>query len=198
MQHFGGAAMALAAGDLWPTLAVAAGAAEKRADLSPDLPAGTRAEAILEALPGKKPLIKLTYRPPNYETPASYLDSLFTPNNAFFVRYHLADIPEVDERSWKLRVGGEAVGSPIELTLDDLRRFEPVQLAAVCMCAGNRRGLFQPHVPGIQWGSGAIGNAVWKGVRLGDVLNRAGIKKEAVEIAFDGADGPSPKGRPIS
>src|SRR5512132_2677038 len=75
VQHFGGAALALGAGDLWPTLAVAAGAAEQRPNLSPDLPAGTRAEAILEALPGKKPLIKLTYRPPNYETPVSYLDS---------------------------------------------------------------------------------------------------------------------------
>src|SRR5512132_2677040 len=121
---------------------------------------------------------------------AGQLPGQFTPNDAFFVRYHLADIPEVDERSWKLRVGGEAVGTPIELTLDDLRRFKPVELAAVCMCAGNRRGLFQPHVPGVQWGSGAIGNAVWKGVRLGDVLDRAGIKKEAVEVAFDGADAP--------
>src|SRR5512132_2240519 len=184
VQHFGGAALALGAGDLWPTLAVAAVAAEQHPNLSPDLPAGTRAEAILEALPGKKPLVKLTYRPPNYETPVSYLDSLFTPNDAFFVRYHLADIPEVDERSWKLRVGGEAVGSPLELTLDDLRRFEPAELVAVCMCAGNRRGLFPPHVPGVQWGSGAIGNAVGQGVRLGDVLDRAGIKKEAVEVAF--------------
>jgi DMSO/TMAO reductase YedYZ molybdopterin-dependent catalytic subunit len=196
VQHFGGAAMALGAGDLWSTLAAATGTAEQRPNLSPDRPAGTRAEAILEALPGKKPLIKLTYRPPNYETPVSYLDSLFTPNDAFFVRYHLADIPEVDEGSWKLRVGGEAVGSPIELTLDDLRRFEPVELAAVCMCAGNQRGLFQPHVPGIQWGSGAMGNAVWKGARLNDVLNRAGIKKEAIEIAFDGADAPVAEGTP--
>jgi DMSO/TMAO reductase YedYZ molybdopterin-dependent catalytic subunit len=190
MHRFAGAAMALGAGHLRPVPAVAAGAAEQPPDLSPDFPAGTRAEALLEALPGKKPLIKLTYRPPNYETPVGYLDSLLTPNEAFFVRYHLADIPEIDERSWTLRVGGEAVGSPLELTLDDLRRFEPVELTAVCMCAGNRRGLFQPHVPGVEWGSGAIGNAVWKGVRLGDVLDRAGIKKEAVEVAFDGADAP--------
>lgn len=189
IQGLGAAGMGLAAGDFWPTPArVAAGA--QRPDLSPELPAGTRAEAIIEALPGKKPLIKLTYRPPNYETPASYLDGLFTPNDAFFVRYHLADIPEVDARSWKLRVGGEAIGAAIELELDDLRRFEPVELAAVCMCSGNRRGLFQPHVPGVQWGSGAIGNAVWKGARLKDLLNRAGIKKEAVEVAFDGADAP--------
>src|SRR5512132_1606410 len=62
VQHFGGAALALGAEDLWPALAAAAGAAEQRPDLSPDLPAGTRAEAILEALPGKKPLVKLTYR----------------------------------------------------------------------------------------------------------------------------------------
>jgi hypothetical protein len=64
--------------------------------LSPLLPAGTRAEAVLDALPGKKPLIKLTYRPPNYESPLAYLRTAITPNDEFFVRYHLADIPQVD------------------------------------------------------------------------------------------------------
>ena len=64
--------------------------------LEPQLPEGVRAEAVLEALPGKAPLIKLTYRPPNYETPLAYFNELLTPNEAFFVRYHLSDIPEVD------------------------------------------------------------------------------------------------------
>jgi hypothetical protein len=77
----------------------------------------------------------------------------------------------------------------MEFTMQELRRgFEEVELAALCMCSGNRRGLFQPHVPGVQWGYGAMGNARWKGIRLRDVLNRAGVKKEAIEVTLDGAD----------
>jgi DMSO/TMAO reductase YedYZ molybdopterin-dependent catalytic subunit len=153
------------------------------------LPSGALKSAILDALPGKRPLIKKTFRPPNYETPVEYFNDTFTPNDAFFVRYHLADIPEVKADVWRLHIGGDAVQQPLELTLADLKRnHEVIEIAAVCQCSGNRRGLYQPHVPGIQWGYGAMGNAVWKGVRLRDVLNKAGVKKEALEVAFDGAD----------
>src|ERR1700688_4035620 len=76
-------------------------------DLPRGLPSGVRAEAVLEALPGKKPLIKLSYRPPNYETPIANFRTAITPNDAFFVRYHLADIPTVDAGTWRLTVGGE-------------------------------------------------------------------------------------------
>jgi len=79
-------------------------------NLSPLLPEGTRAEAILDTLPGKKPLIKLSYRPPNYESPIGYLGTVITPNDAFFVRYHLSDIPQVDPRTWNLAIGGD--GAP--------------------------------------------------------------------------------------
>ena len=158
--------------------------------IAPDLPEGTRQEAVLDALPGKAPLLKLAYRPPNYETPIHYFDHLLTPNEAFFVRYHLADIPEIDPAAWRLRVGGDGVERSFELTLDELKRFEPVDVVAVCLCSGNRRGLFQPHVPGVEWGYGAMGNARWKGARLKDILNRAGVRRDAVEVAFDGADGP--------
>lgn len=161
------------------------------APLTEGLPAGVADIARLEALPGKRPLIKLTYRPPNYETPVEYFDSVITPNDAFFVRYHLADIPEVDPATWRLSIGGAAAGQPFALSLDQLRQeFEPVEVVAVCQCSGNRRGLSQPHVQGIQWGLGAMGNARWKGARLKDVLARAGLKPEAVEIAFAGADAP--------
>jgi len=64
-------------------------AAESSSAVTPGLPAGVYDTAVLEALPGKKPLIKLSYRPPNYETPLSYFSSEFTPNESFFVRYHL-------------------------------------------------------------------------------------------------------------
>jgi DMSO/TMAO reductase YedYZ molybdopterin-dependent catalytic subunit len=167
-----------------PQLGWAAGA-----PVTPGVPAGTAASAVLEALPGKKPLIKLSYRPPNYETPREYFNQLLTPNDAFFVRYHLALIPEVDVRSWKLSVGGDAAERKAEYSLDDLKNgFEQIELVAVNQCSGNRRGLSQPHVQGIQWGYGAMGNARWKGVRLKDVLDKAGVKKEALEVAFDGAD----------
>lgn len=145
--------------------------------------------AVLEALPGKEALIKKTYRPPNYETPVNYFDAPFTPNNRFFVRYHNAVIPEVKAGEWRLRIGGDAVRTPLELTLEQLRRdFKPIEIAALCLCSGNRRGLFQPPIPGVQWGSGAMGNARWRGVRLKDVLARVGIEKSALEVSLDGAD----------
>jgi DMSO/TMAO reductase YedYZ molybdopterin-dependent catalytic subunit len=149
-----------------------------------------RDNAILDTLPGKKPLIKLSYRPPNYETPLEYFRTAITPNDAFFVRYHLAGIPEVDAKTWKLTVGGEGANSQAELTLDDLKAFPAVELAAVNMCSGNRRGLFQPHVTGVEWGYGAMGCARWKGARLKDILDKVGLKKEAIEVVFDGADMP--------
>lgn len=155
------------------------------------LAAATGAEeaTILDALPGKEALIKQTYRPPNFETPINYFDAPFTPNNRFFVRYHNAVIPEVKIGEWRLRIGGDAVRTPLELSLDQLRKdFEPVEIAALCLCSGNRRGAFEPPVPGLQWGSGAMGNALWRGVRLKDVLAGAGIDKSALEVSLAGAD----------
>ena len=159
-------------------------------NLPSSLPEGTRAAAVLDALPGKKPLIKLSYRPPNYETPIEYFRTEITPNDAFFVRYHLSNIPEVDASTWKVAVSGEGASGQTQLTLDDLKKMPAFEIAAVNQCSGNRRGLFRPHVPGVEWGYGAMGCARWKGVRLKEVLDRAGVKKEAIEIVFDGADGP--------
>ena len=147
------------------------------------------ADEALIALPGKRPLIKRSFRPPNYETPLADLRRQFTANDAFFVRYHLASIPEVDARTWRLRVAGASVKRPLELSLDDLQRgFERVRIAAVNQCSGNRRGLFTPRAGGVQWTYGAMGNAVWGGVRLRDVLNRAGVNGDALEVVLDGAD----------
>lgn len=157
-------------------------------NLDPALPAGVRSIAILDKLPGKVPLIKLAWRPPNFETPVSHFRTTITPNDAFFVRYHLADIPEVDARSWRLKIGGEGAERTAELTLDDLKDMPAHEVVAVCQCSGNRRGLFHPHVPGVEWGRGAMGNARWRGARLKDVLDKAGLKKEAIEIVADGAD----------
>lgn len=154
------------------------------------LPAGALESAVWDTLPGKQPLIKRSWRPPNFETPTRYFGEAFTPNDAFFVRYHLSNIPQVDAAGWGVAVGGDAVEKPLRFTLDELRSgFEQVEIAALCQCSGNRRGLSDPHVAGVQWGYGAMGNAKWKGVRLKDVLTKAGVKGGALEVAFDGADG---------
>jgi DMSO/TMAO reductase YedYZ molybdopterin-dependent catalytic subunit len=159
--------------------------------LAGGLPAGVKDVASLEALPGKAPLIKLTYRPPNYETPLRYFREAITPNDAFFVRYHLANIPEkIDAELWRLAVGGDGLEKPFEVSLAELKTMPAVEVTAVLQCSGARRGLFEPHVPGVQWGYGAIGAAKWKGARLKDLLAKGGLKKEAIEVVLDGADGP--------
>jgi DMSO/TMAO reductase YedYZ molybdopterin-dependent catalytic subunit len=155
------------------------------------------AEEPLLALPGKRPLIKRTFRPPNYETPLADLRPQITANDAFFVRYHLASIPEIDPRTWRLRIGGASAKRTLELSLDELKRdFERVRFAAINQCSGNRRGLFAPRAGGVQWTYGAMGNALWGGVRLRDVLNRVGVKGDALEVVFDGGDGAALPGTP--
>lgn len=187
LRTAGGVALATAGG----SLAVPLHGAPANPPGLASLPAGALASGDLEAIPGKVPLIKRSWWPPNYETPLSYFTDEFTPNRAFFVRYHLASIPEVAAAQWKLKVGGEAASTPFELSLEQLKRdFPAVELAAVNQCSGNRRGLFEPHVAGVEWGVGAMGNARWTGARLKDVLAKAGLGKDALEIVFDGADGP--------
>ena len=157
---------------------------------SPGVPEGVNSIASMASLPGKKPLIQLADRPPNYESPIEYLRTPITPNDQFFVRYHLADIPEVDPKTYKISVGGDGANGHAELTLDDLKKMPVIEVVAVNQCSGNRRGLSKPHVAGVEWGYGAMGCARWKGARLKDVLDKVGLKKEAIEISFNGADGP--------
>jgi DMSO/TMAO reductase YedYZ molybdopterin-dependent catalytic subunit len=142
--------------------------------------------------PEKTDLILLTSRPPQLETPMRYFDRAITPNEAFFVRYHVAPIPtSIDGDTWKLRVHGQ-VDRPLELGLTDLRtRFPSAQLSAVAQCAGNSRGRFSPRVAGGQWGDGAMGNAEWVGARLREILAAAGVRPGAGQVTFDGLDGPA-------
>ncbi len=167
-------------------LALAAGA-----ELSPGVPTGISSYVTMGTLPGKKPLIQLADRPPNFESPLEYFRTPITPNDQFFVRYHLADIPVVKADGYKIAVGGDGASGKIEITLDDLKKMPAHEVVAVNQCSGNRRGLSNPHVPGVEWGYGAMGCARWKGAKLKDILDKAGLKKEAIEIAFDGADGPA-------
>ena len=103
-----GAIVAGAGNALSQTFVSQAEAQTAALNLPAQLPEGVRREAVLDALPGKKPLIKLSYRPPNYETPLEFLRTSITPNDAFFVRYHLSDIPEVNAETWRLSSTGTA------------------------------------------------------------------------------------------
>jgi sulfite dehydrogenase (cytochrome) subunit A len=188
LEAAGAGAILAGSGSTVPQLFATEADAEAALNLSPMLPDGTRAQAILDTLPGKEPLIKLSYRPPNYESPIEYLRTEITPNDQFFVRYHLSDIPRLDAKTWKLAVGGEGASEEIQLGLDDLKQLPAAEVVALCQCSGNRRGLFQPHVAGVEWGYGAMGCARWKGVRLKDLLDKAGVKNEAIEVVLDGAD----------
>src|SRR5579872_4291341 len=159
-------------------------------ELTPGVPSGVLSYATMATLPGKKPLIRLADRGPNYEAPLEYFRTPITPNDEFFVRYHLSNIPEVDAKTYKIAVGGEGANGQTEITLDALKKMPAYEVVAVNQCSGNRRGLSQPHVAGVEWGFGAMGCARWKGARLKDVLATIGLKPEAIEIAFNGADGP--------
>jgi DMSO/TMAO reductase YedYZ molybdopterin-dependent catalytic subunit len=138
--------------------------------------------------PEKVPMRVLSDRAPCLETPWRYYAEDLTPNEAFYVRWHLEAIPtRVDLRTWRLRIGGH-VQTALELSLDELRRMEQVSIVAVNQCSGNSRSLFAPRVPGSQWRNGAMGNARWTGVRLRDLLARAGLRGGAAQVVFDGMD----------
>ncbi|GAA5512452.1 protein-methionine-sulfoxide reductase catalytic subunit MsrP [Deinococcus carri] len=143
----------------------------------------------LIALPQKVPLIRLVDRPPLYETPRAYFQSPFTPASAFFVRSNLSIFPaSIDLTTWRLRVAGN-VRTPVSFSLAELlQNFEPVSVNAVLQCSGNSRTRFQPRRPGGQWGNGAMGCATWTGVRLRDLLKKAGVKSGSVQVQFQGLD----------
>jgi len=148
--------------------------------------------------PQKAPLILLTDRPVQLETPRAYFRQVFTPNDAFYVRWHLSGIPNgVDLKKWKLQMEGN-VKRPVALSLDDIiRNFKPVSVAATNQCSGNSRSRLQPRVAGAQWGNGAMGNAMWTGVPLKELLETAGVKDGSVQVQFQGLEtGPGPNGLP--
>ncbi|HVJ53418.1 MAG TPA: molybdopterin-dependent oxidoreductase [Aliidongia sp.] len=162
------------------------------------LPGGPEERAITTEFPQKGAMILQRTRPPLLETPFEVFDrGVFTPNDQFFVRWHWAVIPEaVDVGSFRLAVRGH-VEKPLSLTLQELTHDLPrVEMAAVNQCSGNSRGYFLPRVPGGQWSNGAMGNAKWMGVRLKDVLDRAGVKAGAVQVRFNGLDEPVVDGAP--
>ena len=158
-------------------------------------------ERPLVKYPQKRPLIRLTSRPPQLETPFSvFNEGVLTPNDAFFVRYHLAGSPpsmeQLGAEKFQLNIKG-AVTTPLTFSLEELKKsFEPVEIVAVNQCSGNSRGFFKPRVQGGQMAHGAMGNAKWTGVRLKDVLAKAGLAATAKQAVFNGLDKPLLPGTP--
>ncbi|MBK04195.1 MAG: twin-arginine translocation pathway signal protein [Deltaproteobacteria bacterium] len=147
--------------------------------------------------PQKSPLLMLTDRPIQLETPRHFFLTPFTPNHAFFVRWHLDGHPTaVDLAKYRLKIGGH-VNKGLSFSMADLMtKFPRVSVAAVNQCSGNSRSTFQPRVAGGQWGNGAMGCAMWEGVRVMDLLKQAGLKKGALQVQFQAMDrGKGPKGK---
>jgi len=155
------------------------------------LPSGPKRRDLTTAFPQKGAMILQRSRPPLLETPFEVFDKgVFTPNDRFYVRWHWALIPtEVDADKFRLAVRGH-VNQVLSLSLKDILALPSAEIAAVNQCSGNSRGFFDPRVAGGQWANGAMGNARWTGVRLKDVLDRAGVKAGAVQVRLNGLDEP--------
>lgn len=155
------------------------------------LPDGSGLRPLVANFPQKRTMILQRSRPPLLETPFEVFDKgVYTPNDQFFVRWHWAAIPtDIDASAFRLAVRGN-VDRTLSLSLKDLQSLPEFEITAVNQCSGNSRGLFAPRVPGAQWGNGAMGNARWTGVRLKDVLDRAGVKAGALQVRFSGLDDP--------
>jgi DMSO/TMAO reductase YedYZ molybdopterin-dependent catalytic subunit len=177
--------------------ALAVGPAWAGGSVQLPLPGGPDERTLTTSFPEKGEMILQRTRPPLLETPLDVFDKgIFTPNEQFFVRWHWAVIPEeVDVAAFRLAVRGH-VNAPLSLSMADMLALPRFEIAAINQCSGNSRGLFQPRVTGGQWANGAMGNAKWTGVRLRDVLDRAGVKAGAVAVRFNGLDEPVVDGAP--
>lgn len=156
------------------------------------LPGGPGERPLTPRFPQKGDMIVQRIRPPLLETPFDVFDSgVITPNDRHFVRWHYSDIPtSVDVASYRVAIHG-AVKAPQSLSLAEiLKAGEHIEFAAVNQCAGNGRGLFEPRVAGAQWANGAMSNAKWRGVRLRDLLDKAGVGGDAKFVRFRGLDKP--------
>jgi len=139
----------------------------------------------------------LVVRQTALETPFDEQRDFYTPNDRFFI-CNATPTPVIDAADWSLAIEGNAVTTPLTLSLDDLRAFEAVELDVLIECAGNQRQLFEevlktpldkrPHLVELRWMLGGLGMARWGGVRLKDVLERAGITQDAHHVLPIGSD----------
>ena len=161
------------------------------------LPGGPSERPLTPRFPGKGEMVVHRVRPPVLETPMAVFDQgTITPNDRFFVRWNWDMPTQINAAAHRVAVGG-AVRQPVSLTLDDIANAgDHVDVVAINQCAGNGRGFSQPRVTGGQWGNGAMGCARWTGVRLKDVLAKAGVADGAARVRFAGLDVPMVDGAP--
>jgi sulfite oxidase len=145
------------------------------------------ADAASQSVPGKEGMILRSFRFLDLEAPPEFLTNWITPVPHFFVRNHMFEPTTLDATEWRLSIGGE-VEKPLTLSLADLAKFESHSVINTLECAGNGRAFHNPHVPGIQWQKGAVGNARFSGPRLKDLLQRAGVKSTGKHVMFRGLD----------
>jgi sulfite oxidase len=145
----------------------------------------SRSKPAVEPYPS---LITLSPSPKDLEMPVEAFIDEITPVERFFVRCHTM-IPQIKLPEWKLEIAG-LVDHPLTLTLADLKKLPRLELVSVLECAGNGRNFYKPNVAGAQWRFGSVGNARWTGVRLKDVLEKAGVKPVATQLLLNGADLP--------
>ncbi|HET7309535.1 MAG TPA: molybdopterin-dependent oxidoreductase, partial [Actinomycetota bacterium] len=109
-----------------------------------------------------------------------------TPIGMHYLLIHF-DVPETDQASWTLSIGG-LVREPLEVSMTDLRARPSVTLPVTMECAGNGRARLSPRPISQPWLTEAIGTAEWTGTPLRPLLEEVGIRDEAVELVFAGAD----------
>jgi len=127
----------------------------------------------------------------NLEARIENLGGFITPNEHFFVRNH-SFTPRVSLEDYRLVVEGDAVRRPVELTYDDLLEMPSRTVYNFIECGGNQRSFFARLMGrtarGTQWGRGGIGMAIWTGVPMKSVLERAEITESAVDVQQIGLD----------
>ncbi|MGW9122490.1 sulfite oxidase [Streptomyces sp. NPDC055663] len=173
-----------------PLAGLAAPASAAPAAGAPSAPSAPSAPGIVKPLPPEV----FTVRGTNAETNFAALrrTGLLTPADRFFVRNHTVT-PRIDAAAWRLTVWGSGLTGPaVEFTYDELRALPAVTRTAFVECAGNARSFYatqqNQQVSGTAWTLGAIGTARWRGARLSDVLRRAGLGRDAVDVLPRGLD----------
>jgi sulfite oxidase len=160
------------------------------------LPAAAKVRSPDAAVPNaRRRMLQVNGYATDAETPLDALTTYITPNDLFFVRHHWNPSYQSAWR-WRLTVDGE-VERPMGWTLAELKKLPRASATCVLQCAGNGRGLYKPVVPGVQWKYGAVGNARWTGVRVRELLDRAGLKGSARHLHTFGADKPPGKVPPF-
>jgi DMSO/TMAO reductase YedYZ molybdopterin-dependent catalytic subunit len=180
------------------SLALISSAASAQETVDLHVPGGPSTRVITTTYPQKGPMILQRSSPPWLETPFEVFDKgVFTPNDQHYVSWHWANFPgDINVDSFRLTVHGQ-VNQILSLSLKDILQGLPrFDIAAVNQCAGNSRIYAVPRVAGAQWANGSMSNAIWTGVSLRDVLDRAGVKPSAIQVRFGGLDEPVMPGAP--